>query len=488
MLLHRLPVDASALCSFPDELGSPQIEAVRRVRPDLATPVLLALDIAGVSVLTVAVYRTSAGPIEAGGANLLAFLAGAIVAWLLAAQAAGLYGSARLLAGQSLVAPVILACMLACLPALLAMAISASWGDTPPAALPAACIGLLAWVVTTRAACRVLIDAALRRGRCLQSAMVLAGSVSAARILAAELERQTAGRTRVAVSAPIPGVPGGPTADWVEDTIRIHGIDRIVISGHGDFAGTASAMLMRLRPISADVRLISDTGVVETAAARSVPFRFAAPALDEPCNALSRSQAAGKRGLDIACAAMALLATAPALLAIAVAIKFDSPGPIIFRQKRIGLHGKLFSIWKFRTMYSDMHDEHGQQQTERDDPRVTPVGRFLRRTSLDELPQIMNVICGDMSIVGPRPHAIGMTVSGRRLTDLAAGYAARHRMRPGITGWAQVNGCRGEIDGARKLRRRIALDCHYIENWSFGLDIIIMMRTAALVFADRHAY
>ncbi len=489
MLLHRLPVDAPALCSFPDALAAPKIETVRRISVRFALVILVAFDIAGVAALTLAMHGTEAWPVAASGVPLVVALLAASAMWLLAAQVTGLYSATRIMAGGSLLLPASLTSMLACLPLLVAMEGRAfSIGAVLHSWLPAACAGLLAWTSVTRLVWGLLMRAALRRGGCLQSAMVLGGSVSAARILAAELERQTAGRTRVAVSAPIPGLPGGPTVEWIETTIRAHGIDRLLISGHAEFAGTASAMLMRLRHITADVRLVSASGVVETAHAHGVPFRFAPPALDAPCNALTSLQAAGKRGFDIAVAAAALLIAAPALLAIAIAVKCDSAGPILFRQQRVGQHGKLFSIWKFRTMYADKRDDHGLRQTGRDDPRVTRIGKFLRRTSLDELPQVVNVLRGDMSIVGPRPHALGMTVSGRRLTDLAAGYAARHRVRPGITGWAQVNGCRGEIDDARKLRRRIALDCHYIENWSFGLDFIIVLRTAALLFADRHAY
>ncbi len=488
MLLHRLPVDAPALCSFPDELAGPKVEPIRRVSVWRAQVVLAALDVAGVAALTWAVQSSLAWPVAAGGMHFLAALTAGTAAWFLAAQLVGLYDSTRIIGGGSLLAPAGMACTLASVPLLLALASSALSTTGLQGWLPAACACLLAWVSASRLALGLLVQGALRRGFCLQSAMVLAGSVSGARILAAELERQTAGRTRVVVSAPIPGLPGGPSVEWIETAVHTHGIDRLLISGHAEFAGTASAMLMRLRHIAADVRLVSANGVVETAHAHGVPFRFAAPALDEPCNALTNRQAAGKRALDIAAAAVVLLIAAPALLAIAIAVKCDSAGPVLFRQKRVGQHGKLFSIWKFRTMYSDMRDDHADRQTGRDDPRVTRIGRYLRRTSLDELPQVVNVLRGDMSIVGPRPHALGMTVSGRRLTDLAAGYAARHRMRPGITGWAQVNGCRGEIADARKLRRRIALDCHYIENWSFALDFIIVLRTAALLVADRHAY
>jgi lipopolysaccharide/colanic/teichoic acid biosynthesis glycosyltransferase len=139
-------------------------------------------------------------------------------------------------------------------------------------------------------------------------------------------------------------------------------------------------------------------------------------------------------------------------------------------------------------MYADMADEAAVHQTCRNDPRVTRIGRVLRRTSLDELPQLVNVLFGDMSIVGPRPHALGMTVAGLPPHVLIGEYTQRYRVKPGITGLAQVNGSRGPVETEEKLRQRVELDCQYIETWSLGMDAWIMLRTAALLAFDRHAY
>jgi lipopolysaccharide/colanic/teichoic acid biosynthesis glycosyltransferase len=160
----------------------------------------------------------------------------------------------------------------------------------------------------------------------------------------------------------------------------------------------------------------------------------------------------------------------------------------LFRQIRLGFHDRMFRVWKFRTMYHDETNGGPLRQTRRNDERITRVGRLLRRTSLDELPQLFNVLRGEMSIVGPRPHAQAMTTAGRPLHSLLQSYASRHRIKPGITGWAQVNGCRGEVDTENKLRERVALDCHYIENWSVALDAWIILRTVGLVLFDRDAY
>jgi lipopolysaccharide/colanic/teichoic acid biosynthesis glycosyltransferase len=183
-----------------------------------------------------------------------------------------------------------------------------------------------------------------------------------------------------------------------------------------------------------------------------------------------------------------MLVTAPLFLVITLAIKLDSSGPVLFGQMREGYHNKAFKVWKFRTMYHSARDERAVQQTSRNDPRVTRVGRILRRFSLDELPQIINVIRGEMSVVGPRPHALGMTSVGLPMREVLEEYAARLRLNPGITGWAQVNGCRGEVDSHEKLRRRVALDCYYIDNWSLSLDLWVIVRTMALLLFDGGAY
>jgi Undecaprenyl-phosphate glucose phosphotransferase len=183
-----------------------------------------------------------------------------------------------------------------------------------------------------------------------------------------------------------------------------------------------------------------------------------------------------------------LLLFAPLLALVALAIKIDSPGPVFFRQKRYGFNNDLFQCWKFRTMRQDRTDVNAEVLTRRGDDRVTRVGRFLRKTSLDELPQLVNVLKGDMSLVGPRPHATSAKAAGRLYEEAVDAYAARHRVKPGITGWAQVNGWRGETDTLEKIERRVECDLFYIENWSLGLDLKILLRTALVVLGDREAY
>ncbi|MDI9848769.1 exopolysaccharide biosynthesis polyprenyl glycosylphosphotransferase [Rhodoblastus sp. 17X3] len=195
-----------------------------------------------------------------------------------------------------------------------------------------------------------------------------------------------------------------------------------------------------------------------------------------------------KRTQDVVLASALILLTAPIMAAVAIAIRLESKGPVIFRQKRTGFNGMLFELWKFRSMYSDKSDFTASIQTSRNDPRVTRVGRFIRKTSLDELPQLFNVLQGSMSIVGPRPHAVHTRTEGKSLEELAEEYAARHRVKPGLTGWAQVCGYRGQLDSIEKVRQRVAHDIEYIENWSTWLDIKIIFRTAWLVINDPSAF
>jgi lipopolysaccharide/colanic/teichoic acid biosynthesis glycosyltransferase len=172
---------------------------------------------------------------------------------------------------------------------------------------------------------------------------------------------------------------------------------------------------------------------------------------------------------------------------VAVAIRLDSPGPVFFRQRRHGLMNEEIVVWKFRSMRVEASDATAARQVTADDDRVTRVGRFIRRTSLDELPQIFNIISGEMSVVGPRPHAIGMLSGGAEATKLVETYAHRHRIKPGLTGWAAVNGSRGPVDTAEDVRRRVALDLEYVERRSFWLDIAIILKTAPALLGDSEA-
>jgi Undecaprenyl-phosphate glucose phosphotransferase len=196
-----------------------------------------------------------------------------------------------------------------------------------------------------------------------------------------------------------------------------------------------------------------------------------------------------RKAMFDAVAGLALtIALSPLLALIALGVKLTSPGPIIFRQVRYGFNNERFEVFKFRSMYVDLCDPTAEKQVTRHDPRVTPFGAFIRRTSLDELPQLFNVLRGDLSLVGPRPHAIKGKAAGRAYEQVVDGYFARHRVRPGITGWAQVNGWRGETDTIEKIEQRVAYDLQYIENWSVCLDLKILATTPVAVLFGKNAF
>jgi Undecaprenyl-phosphate glucose phosphotransferase len=188
---------------------------------------------------------------------------------------------------------------------------------------------------------------------------------------------------------------------------------------------------------------------------------------------------------DRVLAAGILVLIMPLLLLLSALIKLDSRGPVLFRQKRYGFNNEVIEVFKFRTMYVDRCEDQLVAQATKYDPRVTRVGRILRRTSLDELPQFLNVLSGTMSIVGPRPHAVAHNEQYSRLIDE---YLARHRVKPGITGWAQVNGLRGETETLDKMEQRVRYDLYYIENWSLLFDIRIILRTLFVGFSHPNAY
>jgi len=185
---------------------------------------------------------------------------------------------------------------------------------------------------------------------------------------------------------------------------------------------------------------------------------------------------------------LALALLSPLMLAVAIAIKLDSPGPVLFRQKRHGFNNELIEIFKFRSMYVDRCDANAARLVTKDDPRVTRVGRFIRKTSLDELPQLFNVLAGSLSLVGPRPHALEAKAAGKLYVSVVDGYFGRHKVKPGITGWAQINGWRGETDTPEKIQRRVEHDIYYIENWSLLLDAYILLKTPFALLKSENAY
>jgi Undecaprenyl-phosphate glucose phosphotransferase len=246
-------------------------------------------------------------------------------------------------------------------------------------------------------------------------------------------------------------------------------------------------LLKRLWVLPIDIRLSARTTKLRFRP-RSYSFIGAVPFLDLFDKPIADWDALIKRAFDVAVASVALLALAPVLLGTAIAVRLDSPGPVLFRQRRYGFNNEVIEVLKFRSMFHHLADPAARQVVTKNDARVTRVGRFIRKTSIDELPQLVNVIAGSLSLVGPRPHAVNAHMSNRLFEQVVDGYFARHRVKPGITGWAQVNGLRGEIDCDDKIRQRTEHDLYYIENWSVLLDLWILLLTPFRLVGGENAY
>ncbi|TLP43422.1 undecaprenyl-phosphate glucose phosphotransferase [Cohaesibacter sp. CAU 1516] len=195
-----------------------------------------------------------------------------------------------------------------------------------------------------------------------------------------------------------------------------------------------------------------------------------------------------KRAFDVVVAATAILVLSPLLVGTAIAIKRDSKGPIIFKQKRLGFNNEEVVVYKFRSLYHESSDQKAQKSVTKNDNRVTKIGRFIRKTSIDELPQLFNVLSGTLSLVGPRPHVPHQQTNNKLFEEVADGYMARHKVKPGITGWAQIHGWRGEIDDPEKLKQRVQHDIYYIENWSLSMDLYILAVTPLKLLNQDNAY
>jgi exopolysaccharide biosynthesis polyprenyl glycosylphosphotransferase len=277
----------------------------------------------------------------------------------------------------------------------------------------------------------------------------------------------------------------GKTADLIDHRILPY-VDRIVITVPPKASGRIAQLLERLAPIPNPISLLLDDTDDDTEA--QAIGRIADFDLAHVTGPTERSgYLMAKRALDVILSILGLIALAPLMTAVAIAIKLDSPGPVFFRQRRHGYLNEEIVVWKFRSMRTDATDHKAARQVSADDDRVTKVGKFIRKTSLDELPQIFNVLTGEMSLVGPRPHAIGMLSGGAEASKLVETYAHRHRIKPGLTGWAAVNGSRGPVDTAEDVRRRVALDLEYVERRSFWMDVAIILKTAPCLLGDSGA-
>jgi putative colanic acid biosynthesis UDP-glucose lipid carrier transferase len=272
--------------------------------------------------------------------------------------------------------------------------------------------------------------------------------------------------------------------DQLPQYVKQHQIDAIYLSLPMATHPRMLRLLDDLSDTTASIYFVPDIFIAEVMQGRmdSVGEIPVVAVCETPFSGINRIV---KRLSDIVLSIVILILISPLLLVIAIGVKTSSPGPIIFRQRRYGLNGEEIVVFKFRTMTTCEDNGEFIQQARKNDRRVTSFGAFLRRSSLDELPQFFNVIQGRMSIVGPRPHAVAHNELYRKIIK---GYMVRHKVKPGVTGWAQVNGCRGETDTVEKMKKRIDYDLAYLRNWSLLLDIYIIFKTIFVVLDDRNAY
>ena len=246
-------------------------------------------------------------------------------------------------------------------------------------------------------------------------------------------------------------------------------------------------LLKRLWVLPVDIRLSAHTNKLNFRT-RSYSYEGSVPFLDVFENPIADWDSIMKRGFDLFFAATALILLSPLMVATAIAVKLDSRGPILFRQKRHGFNNEIIEVLKFRSLHHEMADHNCSKAVTRNDNRVTRVGRFIRKTSIDELPQLFNVLAGTLSLVGPRPHVVDAQTGNRLWNDVVDSYFARHKVKPGVTGWAQVNGWRGEIDADDKIKQRVNHDLYYIENWSLLFDLYILAITPFKILNTENAY
>ncbi len=282
----------------------------------------------------------------------------------------------------------------------------------------------------------------------------------------------------------IGGVPVIGDWDELRGRIRAGLIDEVWLTLPMSHERRIQRIVRELRDEFVELRLLPDVRHVAVVD-RSATDVLGMPAINLATTPRSAPELWAKFAFDRAFALAVLVPLLPVLAALAVAVKLSSPGPVLFRQRRKGVDGREFDILKFRTMRVHRQQPGVVRQASRNDARITPVGAFLRRTSLDELPQFFNVLFGQMSVVGPRPHAIEHDDFYRRLVD---GYMYRYRVRPGITGWAQVNGYRGETRKVEAMAARVKFDLFYMQNWSFWFDIKIILLTIVRGFVGRNAF
>ena len=356
-------------------------------------------------------------------------------------------------------------------------------------------ISTLALVLFERSAVFAALERWTRQGRLTRNVVVVGAGETGERLLR-KLRRSNDGSISIIGvfddrKTRIPPTVGGYDVRGTTDDLlafaRRVPVDEIVVALPLNGEQRLKAIFDKLRLLPTDLRLSAEP-MAEAFPVRGISHVGEVPMLEIVEKPLKHWSAVAKWVEDAILGALALVAFGPFMAMVAALIKLDSRGPVFFAQERFGFNNKVIRVLKFRTMYVDRGDPTGAQRTVRNDPRITRVGRFLRSSSLDELPQLLNVLRGEMSLVGPRPHAVAMKAGDRLYHDAVKDYLYRHRVKPGITGWAQVNGLRGEIDTLDKAHRRVEYDLDYIERWTLWLDLKILFLSFRILATRENAF
>ena len=347
-----------------------------------------------------------------------------------------------------------------------------------------------------RLALSQLVKRWIREGRLNRRAVIVVGGQAAEELIKA-LEASKDTDIRIAgifddrgnerVSPIVAGYPKLGNIDELVRFARNSRLDLLIVSLPVTAERRLLQLLKKLWVLPVDIRLSAHSNQLRFRP-RTYSYIGNVPFIDITDKPIADWDSVKKWLFDKIAASVALILFAPLMAAIALLVKLDSKGPVLFRQTRQGFNNELIEVYKFRSMYVDHADVDASKLVTKDDPRVTGMGRFLRKTSLDELPQFFNVLKGDLSLVGPRPHALKAKAEDKFYSDVVDGYFARHRVKPGVTGWAQISGWRGETDTEEKIQRRVEHDLYYIENWSVTFDLYICLMTPFALLKGNNAY
>lgn len=354
----------------------------------------------------------------------------------------------------------------------------------------------LAALCISRAVVYYLVRKWMASGR-LERRAVIVGGGSAAAELIRDLEAQPDNDIRIcgifddrANDRSPPIVAGYPKLGNISGLVefaRLARIDMLIVCIPLRAEKRVLELLKKLWVLPVDIRLSAHTDKVRFRN-RGASFIGTVPFVDVVEKPIADWDMVAKRIFDLVFATLALVTLFPVMIATAIAVKLESKGPVLFKQKRYGFNNEIIEVLKFRSMFTEMADPDAKQVVTKGDPRVTRVGRFIRKTSIDELPQLFNVLAGSLSLVGPRPHAVNAHTDNKTWDDVVDGYFARHKVKPGVTGWAQINGWRGEVDTPEKIQNRVECDVYYIENWSILFDLKILFLTPFSLLNTENAY